>query len=186
MTALQNNFVFSDIHDNPDIQKATAPCPLHPLALRRLLPATAACPPVILCIGTDRMIGDSLGPLAGSLLESCAGTRFSVYGTLRRTVHALNLPEVIEEIKKDHPDSTVIAIDASLGPIRSIGSVFVRSGSLHPGAGVRKQLPAAGDISITGIAGDESAHPYLALQTARLSTVMNMAELIRDAILGAC
>ena len=30
---------------------------------------TTVLPPIILCIGTDRLIGDSLGPLTGSLLQ---------------------------------------------------------------------------------------------------------------------
>ena len=62
-------------------------------------------PPVILCIGTDRMIGDSLGPLVGSLLARKRKARLLVYGTLSQPVHALNLDETLNEIKKKHPCS---------------------------------------------------------------------------------
>lgn len=160
--------------------------PLHPLSLRTLLdeanPTETA--PVILCIGTDRIIGDSLGPLVGTLLKKCAAHDFPVYGTLEDTVHALNLRDILPQIKKTHPGRTVIAIDASLGPAAEVGSVFIRPGSLRPGAGVSKRLPAAGDLAITGIAGTEGQQPYLSLQTARLSTIMEMAEQIRDCILS--
>lgn len=77
----------------------------------------------------------------------------------------------------------MIAVDASLGPYDRIGSVFVRSGSVSPGAGVHKDLPPIGDISITGIVGEESRHPYLALQTSRLSTVVRMSEQIAACLL---
>ncbi len=163
------------------------PVPLSTDRLRKLLgqmdPGSA---PVILCIGTDRLIGDCLGPFLGTLLEKAADGRIPVYGTLSGTVHALNLSEISEHIKKKHPNRVVIAVDASLGAPEHIGSVFVRSGSLRPGAGVRKELPAAGDIAITGIVGSCSAQPYLNLQTVRLSTIAAMADHICACILGAC
>lgn len=178
---------FSDCH----------PALLTPEALNRLItsPGRFSCP-VILCIGTDRIIGDSLGPLVGSILKKrCTGLQNScstlhhpahtlnVYGTLHHPAHALNLPDINAEIKKKHPDSLVIAVDASLGSYHHIGSVFVRSGSISPGSGVQKNLPPSGNIAITGIVNEESSHPYLALQTARLSTVADMAERIADCLL---
>lgn len=173
------------------------PAPLTPEALNHLITGTGfpSCP-VILCIGTDRIIGDSLGPLVGSILKkkyteaqnSCSTLHhpahtLNVYGTLHHPAHALNLPDINAEIKKKHPNSPVIAVDASLGSYKHIGSVFVRPGSISPGSGVQKNLPPSGDIAITGIVNEESSHPYLALQTARLSTVADMAERIADCLL---
>ena len=159
--------------------------------------------PVILCIGTDRIIGDSLGPVTGSILTYrisrqtdfssvppdciCSAIHsISVYGTLPAPVHALNLEETLQEIKKKHPHCPVIAVDASLGSLSHIGTTYVRSGCIRPGAGVRKHLPSAGDIAITGIAAADSAHPYLSLQTARLSVITQMADYISQCILEAC
>lgn len=142
---------------------------------------SSAIPPVILCIGTDRIIGDSLGPLVGTNLQK-AGKMPFVYGTLGAPVHALNLHETLMEIKKKHPHNILIAVDASLGSVSHIGSVTVRSGGLRPGAGVCKNLSTAGDISITGVTNAEDDCPWLALQTARLSTVMSMADCITDFI----
>lgn len=160
------------------------PVLLTPKTLCRLLyPSVISAPPVILCIGTDRILGDSLGPLTGSLLQKKCTGQFAVYGTLQSPAHALNLSAVNEAIKKKHPDSPVIAVDASLGSSNQIGSVFIRAGSITPGAGVQKSLPPSGTIAITGVVNEESSHPYLALQTARLSIVAEMAEQIADCIL---
>lgn len=161
---------------------------LETLHLKKLIKAFPDRPktPVILCVGTDRIIGDCLGPLVGTALERSAGGRLPVYGTLRAPVHALNLPETISRIKKKHPDRIIIAVDASLGDFRQIGSVFIRPGRLRPGSGVFKNLPEIGDITITGIANSESSRPYLDLQTARLSTVSAMADTISCCILSAC
>lgn len=159
--------------------------PLDARRLRNLLWENSK-QPVILCIGTDRLIGDCLGPFAGTLLKKYAREYLPVYGTLDNTVHALNLSTVNEQINKKHPDRTVIAVDASLGSKEHIGSVFVRTGSLSPGAGVHKNLPHTGNIAITGIVGASSSQPYLDLQTVRLSTISSMAEYICRCILEAC
>ena len=152
---------------------------------------TASAVPVILCIGTDRIIGDSLGPMTGSILaykthSSQTHCLLPVYGTLTDPVHALNLDETLQKIKKKHPHCPVIAVDASLGSLHHIGTAYVRSGCIQPGAGVRKHLPSAGDISITGIAAADSTQPYLSLQTARLSVITQMADHISQCILEAC
>ncbi len=141
--------------------------------------------PVVLCIGTDRIIGDSLGPLVGSKLAG-TGILPYVYGTLDAPVHALNLQETLDTIRKRHPSGIVIAVDASLGTKSDIGTISVRDGGLHPGAGVSKHLNRTGDISVTGIINMEDGCPWLSLQTARLSTVMRTAERIADCILEAC
>lgn len=137
---------------------------------------------VILCIGTDRMIGDSLGPLVGSILYKNISGISPVYGTLQQPIHALNLSSSWEQIKKKHPYSLIIAVDASLGPYERIGSAFIRTGCVKPGAGVNKNLPPVGHIAITGIVNEETSHPYLSLQTSRLSVVVQTAEQIADCL----
>lgn len=144
-----------------------------------------SCAPVILCIGTDRLIGDSLGPVVGTLLVRAA-CPLPVYGTLSAPVHALNLEEYTEKIQAVHPHAPVIAVDASLGPNHRIGCISLRPCGLLPGSGVNKHLICAGDISITGVTNEDGRHPYLSLQTARLSTVMEMAEKICACILSIC
>ncbi len=62
-----------------------------PLGVRQL---------VLLCIGTDRSTGDSLGPLVGSRVLQLAPDLFPVYGTLDDPVHAVNLKEKLQQINK--------------------------------------------------------------------------------------
>ncbi len=54
---------------------------------------------VILCIGTDRSTGDSLGPLVGYKLEPYITSYKEVHllGTLDKPVHAKNLSDSIEK-----------------------------------------------------------------------------------------
>lgn len=140
---------------------------------------------VVVCIGTDRATGDSLGPIVGSLLkDSCCS--YNVYGTLKDPVHALNLKEYINKIYTLHKYPYIIAVDASLGKAADIGKITLSSSPLFPGIGVNKKLPAIGDISITGIV-NLSGKPGLGLlQSTRLYTVSNMAKCISDAIIFTC
>ena len=52
----------------------------------------------IVCIGTDRSTGDSLGPLTGTLLNK-AYPQIPVFGTLDDPVHAANLSEKLASIR---------------------------------------------------------------------------------------
>ena len=69
---------------------------------------------VILCIGSDRITGDSLGPLVGHNLSSYSLSHTHVYGTLSHPVHALNLDETVSMLCEQHPHSLTIAVDLSL------------------------------------------------------------------------
>lgn len=137
---------------------------------------------VILCIGTDRATGDSLGPLVGYKLSSLSYENVFVYGTLDSPIHATNLIACISDIKKKHPLALVIAIDASLGDAKNVGFVTLGEGPIRPGAGVEKNLPEVGHLHITGIVNINCLTNMVILQNTRLSIVMNMAELISRSI----
>jgi len=137
---------------------------------------------VVLCIGTDRSTGDSLGPLVGTKLHARYSRQYHVYGTLEHPVHAMNLAEKIEEIQQTHHHPLIIAIDACLGQFSSVGSINVIDGPLKPGAGVKKELPAVGTFHITGIVNVGGFMEYFVLQNTRLYIVMQMAEIIAAGI----
>jgi len=138
----------------------------------------------IVCIGTDRSTGDSLGPLVGTRLKLHEYQDFTVIGTLDEPVHALNLVETIEYINNNFSDFGIIAIDASLGQLSSVGCIQVLNGPLKPGAGVKKELPEIGDFHITGIVNVGGFMEYFVLQNTRLSVVMRMSEIISSAIIS--
>lgn len=139
---------------------------------------------VILCIGTDRSTGDSLGPLVGYHLSTYIASYENVHllGTLEEPVHAKNLPDIIDKIDLIYPNALILAIDASLGHPDKIGYVNIRKGPLYPGLGVNKRLPSIGDLSITGVVNVGGMMEYMVLQNTRLSLVMNMANIISKSI----
>ncbi|WP_221567501.1 spore protease YyaC [Alkalihalobacillus sp. TS-13] len=148
--------------------------------LVKLLPPSR--PIVIVCIGTDRSTGDSLGPLVGTKLKAKHSAHYEVYGTLEEPVHAVNLEERLEEIKGKHLNPFIIGIDACLGKLSSVGMVSLGEGPVKPGAAVKKQLPPVGDIHLTGIVNVSGFMEYFVLQNTRLNLVMKMADLIAEGI----
>lgn len=139
----------------------------------------------VLCIGSDRITGDSLGPLVGHSLSKIPLRHTHIYGTLSNPVHALNLNETVRMLNEQHPHSLTLAIDASLGTRNHLGFLTVSKGALEPGLGVRKKLQPVGDISITGIVNLSGTFDHLHLQTTRLATVVQMADSIVSGILLA-
>lgn len=142
-------------------------------------------PIILLCIGTDRATGDCLGPLIGQQLSKTVQIKnVIVYGTLEQPVHARNLSQILSEIHNHYQNPYIIAIDASLGVPEHIGFVTLGTGSLRPGAGVRKPLPDTGNIHITGIVNALSSNNLRTLQTTRLATVTHMSDFIAKGLLA--
>ncbi len=138
---------------------------------------------VVLCIGTDRSTGDALGPLTGSRLQALQ-VYPHVFGTLDDPVHATNLPEALNTLNSTFANPYIVAVDACLGRLESVGFVTVGRGPLRPGAAVNKDLPPVGDICITGIVNVGGFMEHLVLQSTRLNLVVKMADAIAYGLAG--
>ena len=140
---------------------------------------------IIVCIGTDRSIGDSLAPMIGTLLEKNESFNHNVYGTLKKPIHALNISDAVETIKAEHPNQPILAIDAAVGCPENIGQIKLRKGSIRPGAGVGKELVKVGDYALYGVVDASNEKRIMFYNSVRLSFIMDMAEVISLAIVKA-
>lgn len=139
---------------------------------------------IIVCIGTDKCIGDCLGPLVGSILNENFFP-LPVYGTLSSPIHALNIDERLDEIYKKHPNASIIGVDACLGNEEDIGEIRTRDYAIHPGKGVGKELPEVGIASIIGIVDSSTNSELFFSRSIRLSFIMDMAKVISRALIEA-
>lgn len=137
---------------------------------------------IIVNVGTDRCVGDSLGPLIGTLLEN-NGTHIKTYGTLSQPIHALNVNNKINTICENHPNAFIIATDAALGETDHIRNIYLKNKPISPGAGMEKELKKIGDYSITGIVESVEDFSFISLQKVRLSMVFEMANKIAKELL---
>lgn len=138
---------------------------------------------IIIGIGSDAFIFDSLGPLTATLLME-RNIPLRVFGTLDKTINYKNIRESMEHIRANFPHNTLLVIDASLGEGDTIGDIVIKDSGGNPGAGVNKKCEAVGDVSIAGIV--ESIDDYEALikgeKRVRLGFVMELAKVIADSI----
>ena len=139
--------------------------------------------PIIVCVGSDLAIGDSLGPIVGSMLRyKTQGLNTFIYGTLSTPVTAKEIKYLRSHLKSTHKKRTVIVVDAAIGAQGDIGTIKISNNPLYPGAGANKKLGSIGDLSIMGIVAEKSIANYALLNTTRLNLVYSMAEIIANAL----
>ena len=137
--------------------------------------------PIIVCIGSDLVLGDSLGPLVGTFLRQ-KNVGAYVYGTLNQPITAKEVEYAKTYISLMHPNSVVIAVDAAIGNGDDIGLIKIMNKGIKPGLGVDKKLGTIGDIGIIGIVAEKSLQNFNLYNLTRLNLVFKMAEVIADGI----
>ena len=137
--------------------------------------------PIFICIGSDLVLGDSLGPLVGTFLKSKNVSSF-VYGTLNFPVTAKEVEYARTYLKQMHPNCITIAIDAAVGQTDDVGIIRVMDKGIKPGLGVNKNLGTVGDLGIIGIVAGKSIKNYNLFNLTRLNLIYKMAEQIADGI----
>ena len=139
--------------------------------------------PVIICIGSDLVVGDSLGPYVGSELNKRLNGKAYVYGTLQSPITAKEILTVKEHVSKIHPNSQTIIIDAAIGNEEELGYVKISNCGIKPGLGVNKDLPQIGDVSIIAILSSkiDKTNNF----TTRFSLVYKTANDIINGVLSA-
>lgn len=139
--------------------------------------------PVILCVGSDLVVGDSLGPFIGTeLLYSLMGKAY-VYGTLKSPITAKECDFMSAELKKMHPNSKILVIDAAVGKEQDVGLIKLSDCGIKPGLGVNKDLMSLGDVSIIGIVASKNTFSLENTDKVRFSLVYKMAKIISAGIL---
>lgn len=151
------------------------------LALKKCI--SSQTPPVVLCVGSDLSVGDSLGPVTGTKLkEKLSGLNCYVYGTLSKPITAHEVKYMQSFLTATHPESKIIAVDAAVGTAGDIGLIKIAKRSLKPGSGANKKLAKVGDVSIMGIVAEKSIFNYSLFSSTRLNAVYKMAEIISEGI----
>ncbi|MBE5749634.1 MAG: spore protease YyaC [Clostridiales bacterium] len=168
---VEKNFTFNTFNEHADdgIFQALSECN----------PKTKK--PIVICIGSDLVLGDSLGPLVGTFLRK-KDVRSYIYGTLNFPITAKEVDYARTYLKQMHPNSISIAIDAAVGNADDVGLIRVINKGLKPGLGVDKNLGVVGDISIVGIVATKSLQNHNLFNLTRLNLVFRMAEKIASGI----
>lgn len=112
---------------------------------------------LFVCIGNGKIIGDSLGPLIGTVLEKNKrliqnNVNIEVIGTFENPILYYNVEEFIKNI--DSQDySEIVIIDSALGSKENIGKVMITPAEILIGVGVNRGRMVKGDIILKGVVG---------------------------------
>lgn len=137
--------------------------------------------PVFVCVGSDLVVGDCLGPLVGTMLKNIKGSPY-VYGSLNMPVTAKEVNSVGKYMIKTHKKSFIIAIDAGVGIRSDVGKIVVSGSGLKPGLGVNKKLEDVGDLSIVGVVAEKTPNNTKLFNYTRLNLIYNMATAITEGL----
>ncbi len=144
---------------------------------------------VILCVGTDKVTGDCLGPLVGTKLKELLSGynifNINIYGTLDNNISYINAKTNLNMIKKMHPNAYIIVVDAALSKRENIGKIFINQKETVLGRGLNKNKIKVGRLSIKGVVGENhniSKYNFYSLRNTSLNTVINLANIIAEGI----
>lgn len=138
--------------------------------------------PVFMCIGTEKVFSDSLGPRVGTILNGKMNTPAFIYGMCEQNITAENLLYCYNFIKALHPECQIVVIDAAVGSAEQIGKIQISDGGIYPGAATNKNLPSVGDLGIVGIVAERGMNDFYTLNSEKDKFVARVAQFIADGI----
>ena len=104
---------------------------------------------VCVCIGSNQIAGDCLGPLVGSYLKDIKGV--NVYGDMESPVDFKNVDYIMDLVNDRYFDDLKIVIDSALGS--NVGDIIIDCGELEIGKGLNKTKKICGDLNIRAVVG---------------------------------
>ncbi|MBE5821761.1 MAG: spore protease YyaC [Clostridiales bacterium] len=137
-------------------------------------------PIIFLCIGTDKVIGDSFGPIVGHFLTN--EKNINIYGNLINTVNATNIYEVYEEIKEKYKEPYIVVIDSALSEKELKNKIVIGTGGINPGSALNKKINKIGDMYINAIVCELGENNFEELKKVKLYDIFNLSNTIVTAI----
>ena len=95
---------------------------------------------IILCIGTKKVLGDSVGPLVGENIKYLENEYIKIYGVLEHTINFNNAKNIIGDIYKNFDNPYIITIDSALGSKENMGQVILNKGYIKIGKALEKSI----------------------------------------------
>ena len=144
---------------------------------------------LFVCIGNGKIIGDSLGPLIGTVLEKNKrliqnNVKIDVIGTFENPILYYNVKEFIKNI--DSQDySEIVIIDSALGSKENIGKVMITPAEILIGVGVNRGRMVKGDIILKGVVGinyNNISRNLIELESVEAKQVEKIASKMLDII----
>ena len=144
---------------------------------------------VFICIGTNKIVGDSLGPITGEMLKRNLERRnIKIFGDLSNNVNTHNITQKIAYIKRCYDNPYIISIDSALSETIVPETVYILKTGMIPGSALKKNLSRIGNASIKGIVGKDEKNlikNYYNLAKADYRLVLRLSKNISKIIINS-
>jgi len=116
---------------------------------------------VFICIGTSKVLFDSVGPQVGTRLKNKLGyyenfgfNNIHVYGSVKENISLSKLDYYISLINNQHTNAFIVAVDASIPRFLNFlkpNIIYINNRGIKPGVGKYRSNKVIGDISLLGV-----------------------------------
>ena len=140
---------------------------------------------IFLCIGTDKIVGDSIGPIIGNNLKKIENEYIQIYGTLDNTLNFINAKDTIEKIYHNFTRPYLITIDAALSTTNNKGDIVLSEGYINIGKALQKSICFYSNVNIKCVVGKahlEKEKNITELKNVSLKETEKMAEIVSRGI----
>ena len=129
---------------------------------------------VVVCIGTTKVMGDSVGPKVGDILKA-GNIGCYVYGDSIGNINACKLDIYEHLLRACHAGDIVIAVDAALGDKEDVGKIKVVGKGLRPGKALGRKGNRIGDIGVLAVVGERAEDNFSTLASSGAAFIDSMA-----------
>lgn len=117
---------------------------------------------VILCIGTDKLIGDAVGPMVGEKLQKESKIANSintkkeiiVLGNMEQTLNYKNAQMKVKQIYKKCKMPFIITVDTALSKEKWSKKIYITKGKIQIGNSLGKSMLFESHINIKCVVGE--------------------------------
>lgn len=141
-------------------------------------------PIVIMCVGSDKIVGDMLGVIVGERLIEKRLSNTYVYGRIDSPITQKNIQQFYGNIKTKHPYSKILVVDSLLGDIDEIGNVKMTKSGAYAGAEFGTGT-YVGDYSLLGVVSPKGVNALTFLSSVKIGLIKKMSDIIVDAFVLA-
>lgn len=151
---------------------------------------------IFLCVGTNRLVGDMVGPIVGEKLmnkvhhkriQKLNNREIVVYGNMQHTLNLKNANEIIQYLQYKYKRPFIITIDAALGSEDMIEKILIGSGKIEIGKALENEIQYQSNIYIKGIVGKYSTvveENMNTLKSANIASIQRISNIIYDGIIA--
>lgn len=142
---------------------------------------------VFLCVGTNKIIGDAIGPIIGDNLKKLENKFMRVYGTTNNTLNFSNAQSIIKKVYIEHKKPFLITIDAALSNKEKKGKIFIGNGLIKIGNALEKNISFYSDITIKCVVGNyfyNKKQNIDELENADISSLLMMSKIVSNGIMN--